>query len=205
MNKGTHALQERVSIQNQTHYTFDSRQPVPLETTTQKRGNDNVSAHAYELLDKYLDAYGDMVYRVAFSYTKNKMDAEDVAQDVFLKLLSARPSFESTAHEKAWLLRVTINLSKNRLKSFWHTKTGALSDTLPYQDCPDADSGVLQAVLSLPTMQRLAVYLFYYEDYSTAEIAPLIQKKEATVRSLLHRARAALKDQLKEDYDNALL
>lgn len=164
-----------------------------------------MSAHAYEPLDRYLNTYGDMVYRVAFSYTKNKMDAEDVAQDVFLKLLSAHPTFENAAHEKAWLLRVTINFSKNRLKSFWHTKTGALSDTLPYQDCPDEDSGVLQAVLSLPAMQRLAVYLFYYEGYSTAEIAPLIQKKEATVRSLLHRARAALKDQLKEDYDNALL
>ncbi len=164
-----------------------------------------MTAHTVQPLDDYLDAYGDMVYRVAFSYTKNKMDAEDVAQDVFLKLLSAKPSFESSTHEKAWLLRVTINLCKNRLKSFWHTKTGALSDTLPYRDCPNEDSGVLQAVLSLPALQRITVYLFYYEGYSTAEIAPLIQKKESTVRSLLHRARAALKEQLKEDYDDALL
>lgn len=164
-----------------------------------------MTAHTVQPLDDYLDAYGDMVYRVAFSYTKNKMDAEDVSQDVFLKLLSAKPSFESSAHEKAWLLRVTINLCKNRLKSFWHTKTGALSDALPYRDCHEEDSGVLQAVLSLPAMQRITVYLFYYEGYSTAEIAPLIQKKESTVRSLLHRARTALKEQLKEDYDDALI
>lgn len=163
-----------------------------------------MAAHTLQSLDDYLDTYGDMVYRVAFSYTKNKMDAEDVAQEVFLKLFSARPTFESAEHEKAWLLRVTINLCKNRLKSFWHTKTGALSDTIPYQDQPDED-GVRQAVFSLPTLQRLAVYLFYYEGYSTAEIAPLLHRKESTIRSLLHRARAALKEQLKEAYDDALL
>lgn len=160
---------------------------------------------AARTLDEYLDTYGDMVYRAAFSYTKNKMDAEDVAQDVFMKLLETRPAFASAEHEKAWLLRVTINLCKNRLKSFWHTKTGALDDTLPSQDALGGGDEVLQAVLSLPAPQRTAVYLFYYEGYSTAEIASLLGKKEATVRSLLHRARAALKSNLKEAYDDALL
>ena len=146
-----------------------------------------------ELLQKY----SSMVLRIAFSNVKNLQDAQDIAQEVFISVLTKRPQFDSEEHEKAWLIRVTINRCKNHVKSFWNRHTEGLSEDLSY--LPEEETGVMQAVLALPQNYRNVIH--YYEGYSINEIAELLHKKPATVGTWLARGRAALKKSLKGGFD----
>lgn len=166
-----------------------------------------VSLRANETLEATLDQYGDMIVRLAFSCLKSREDAEDVLQDVMLKMLENQPAFESGEHEKAWLIRVTINICRNRLRSPWR-RHKELDETLPedtgngqWEAVLKEESGVMAAVLALPEKYREVIHLFYYEDYSIIQISKILHKKESTIRSLLHRARNLLKESLKEGLD----
>ena len=154
---------------------------------------DETVAHALKL-------YGNTILRLSYSYLHNLSDAEDVLQDTLLSLMRNMPCFSSPEHEKAWLMRVAINLCKNKLKSSWF-KTIAIPENFQAEYITDEESEVLEAVHSLPVKYREVVHLFYYEGYSTFEISSLLQKKESTVRSLLHRSRDKLKKVLKGAYD----
>lgn len=147
-----------------------------------------------------LQRYGSSILRLALSYLHNMADAEDILQDTMLRLLSAAPVFESPEHEKAWLLRVAINLCKNHLKASQKRAYEELSESLAC-DIPDDLSFVWEAVSALPVKYREVIHLFYQEELSTSEIALLLDSKEATIRSLLFRAREKLRKQLKEAYD----
>ena len=160
--------------------------------------NDN-SLRTDEIIEQDLDYYGDMLLRLAYSYMKNMHDAEDILRDVFIQLMKNIGIFESREHMKSWLICVTRNLCRNKLKSSWFKKRDELVE-LPYYDNYKNDD-VLDAVMKLPVKYREVIHLFYYEDYTTAKIAEIIDKKESTVRSLLHRGRSILKDVLKEGYD----
>ena len=107
--------------------------------------------------------------------------------------------FESKEHKKSWLITVTRNMCKNKLKSSWFKSREALVEMPYYDDYKNDD--VIDAVMNLPLKYREVIHLFYYEDYSTAQIAEIVSKKESTVRSLLHRGRNILKKMLKEGYD----
>ncbi|MDO5516342.1 MAG: sigma-70 family RNA polymerase sigma factor [Clostridium sp.] len=159
----------------------------------------DISLRTDEIIEQDLDCYGDMLLRLAYSYMKNMHDAEDILQDVFVQLMKNIDIFESSEHKKSWLITVTRNLCKNKLKSSWFKKRDELVE-LPYYDNYKNDD-VLDAVMKLPLKYREVIHLFYYEDYTTAQIAGIINKKESTVRSLLHRGRNILKDVLKEGYD----
>lgn len=148
-----------------------------------------------------LRLYGNSILRVAYSYMHNMSDAEDILQDTLLQLMRTDPTFESPEHEKAWLLRVAINLSKNKLKSAWFRKNTELIEDYPTAELAEDLTFVWDAVKTLPEKYRIVIHLYYHEAYSTAEIASLLDKKETTVRSLLHRARRTLKSNLKGDYD----
>lgn len=152
-------------------------------------------------MDEILQKYAKMVYRVAYTRTKNAADADDVMQDVFLKYIKSGRTPPDGEHLKAWLIRVAINQSNNLLKSVWFKRTAPLDDKLPAQ--PEQRNDVLEAVLALPVKYRTAVHLFYYEELSVAEIGRAMRAKEATVRSWLMRARKMLKQQLEEDEGNA--
>ena len=147
-----------------------------------------------------LDAYGNSILRLAYSYLHNQSDAEEVLQDTLLQFLRTAPVLESPQHEKAWLLRVAANLSKNRLKYNRLRSADELRDTLAAEQREDL-SFVWEAVKALPQHSRAAIHLFYYEGCSTAQIASILGRKEATVRSDLHRGRIQLKEILKEAYD----
>lgn len=147
------------------------------------------------------EKYSDMIFRVAYSYTNNRQDAEDIVQDMFVKLIELDKPFESDEHEKAWIIRVTVNLCKNRLKLFWNKNTCALTEISDAAHFSNKEGFVLEAVMSLAENYRIIVYLYYYEGYKTAEIAKILKKRETSVRSALHRAREQLKTILKEDYD----
>ncbi len=149
---------------------------------------------------RILDEQGNRILRLAYSYLQNMSDAEEILQDTLIQFLKMAPTFESKEHEKAWLLRVAANLSKNRIKYNSIRKTDELNETLAEEHREDL-SFVWEAIKELPSQYREVIHLFYYEGYSTAQIATLLKMKEATVRSNLHRGRAKLKNILKEAYD----
>lgn len=147
---------------------------------------------------RLLEMYSGMIYRIAFSRTQNKADAEDITQNVFLKYINADKSFNDEEHRKAWLLRVAVNCTNDFVKSAHY------QNRTPLEEAPDKEiqieekSEVYYAVQSLPEKYRLAVHLFYYEDMSIAEISKLTKTKESTVKSQLSRARDMLREILKE-------
>lgn len=148
--------------------------------------------------ENLVDKYSDMLIRISYSHLKNMSDAEDVTQETFIRLMEKGTSFESVEHEKMWLIRVAINLCKDKLKSAWFRKTAPLEDTIP--GITEEDSSIIEAVMSLPLKYRTVILLFYYEDYSIAQIAAIINIKESTIGSQLSRARNLLKSKLKEDF-----
>ena len=149
---------------------------------------------------RLLDSYGNSILRYACSYLHDLNDAEEILQDTLLKRLACRLTFDSPSHEKAWLLRVAGNLSKNRLSYNAVRSTDELRDDLIAGQREDL-SFVWDAVGHLPEQQRAAIHLFYYEGLSTREIARVLRKKESTVRSDLRRGRERLRSILKEEYD----
>lgn len=144
-----------------------------------------------------VEKYADMVRRICFYHLKNQSDTEDVFQNVFLKYMLHDEPFSNSEHEKAWLLRVTINGCKDFLKSFFRRNTIPL-DTISemVMEAPEDHREVLEAVLSLPGKYKDAIYLHYYEGYTAAEIGEILGKKENTVYSLLSRGRGILKEEL---------
>ena len=138
----------------------------------------------------------DTVYRVCYSFMKNKPETEDMVQETFLRLISSGKDFENECHEKAWLIVTAANLCKDNLKKWWRRieNLDDYAQTLPTAD-PDEDS-VVEAVLGLSPKYKAVVYLYYYEGYTTAEIARHLKCPEATVRSRLARARDQLKKRL---------
>lgn len=150
--------------------------------------------------EEILDTYGNSILRYAYCYLHNMSDAEEVLQDTLVQFLSAGPVFENGRHEKAWLLRVAGNLSKNRIAYDRVHRTDQLDEELAADSREDL-SFVWEAVKQLPENYRAAIHLFYYEGYPTKQIARLLGKKESTVRSDLRRGRERLKAVLKEVYD----
>lgn len=146
----------------------------------------------------------DAVYRVCFSFMKNRAEAEDMTQEAFLKLIGRRARFDSLEHERAWLIVTASNLCKNALRHWWrrHEDLDSLPDTVQSRD-PDTGD-VLRAVLNLPGDYKAMVYLYYYEGYKTPEIAAFTGMPQATVRSKLYRARKLLKTVLGDEEDEPL-
>ncbi|MEG0391961.1 MAG: sigma-70 family RNA polymerase sigma factor [Anaerovoracaceae bacterium] len=142
-----------------------------------------------------IDKYSDMVQRLCLIHLKNYADSEDVFQTVFLKYVLYSGTFESEEHEKAWLIRVTINECKDLLKSVYRKRVG-FSDVLE-KIVPEAapeNRAVLEAVLTLPKKYKNVIYLHYYEGYKATEIAKILNKKENTIYTLLARGREQLKE-----------
>ncbi len=144
--------------------------------------------YKHQIIEKYFN----MIYKLAVSQTKDISHAEDVTSDVFLKYMQSEKEFESEEHIKAWLIRVTINCSKNIFSSSWFKKTVPLEETLA-AEMPEEESDVYFAVLKLPQKYRAVIHLFYYEDLSVAQIAEYLKLNESTVRTHLHRGRSLLK------------
>ncbi|KIQ94690.1 RNA polymerase sigma factor sigV [Anoxybacillus thermarum] len=156
-----------------------------------------------EQIQRAMDEHGNMVLRLAYMYMRNQHDAEDVFQDVFIKLYEHMDRIQSEEHMKAWLIRVTVNVCKNKLKWFAYRNMDVYEEWAHFSTDYDDHFEVMSAVTSLPTKYREVVHLFYYEGYQTKEIAELLKKRESTVRSLLARAREMLKNKLKGEYDFA--
>ena len=142
--------------------------------------------------DRLINTYADMILRISFMYLKQKCDAEDICQDVFLKLLSGEYTFDSPAHEKSWIIRTTINACKDHLRTaFW--KRSQTIDAILEIPAPNAsESELLDLVMSLPRNYRVSIYLYYYEGYQVKEIAAMYGKTENAISTYLRRGRQKL-------------
>lgn len=152
-------------------------------------------------IDKILCEYSDMVYRIALTNTKQKFDADDIFQEVFLAFFKSSVQFESEEHIKYWLIRVTVNFCKKHHRSVWQKKTVSL-DTAMQLSAPmtEQEFAVYEAVCKLPVKYRTVIQLFYFEDMTVDEISRVLHRKNTTVKSQLARARAKLREMLKGDY-----
>lgn len=147
--------------------------------------------------EKVIRFYSDMVYRLAFARTGTKQDADDVFQEVFLRYVKNKPMFADEEHRKAWLIRVTINCSNNFWSSLWNRKTQGLTEKILFET--KETISLYTELQHLPPKYREVVHLFYYEDMSLEEISLALNRKNATVRTQLTRARAILKKYMKEE------
>lgn len=136
-----------------------------------------------------------MVYRVCYSFMKNSAAAEDMVQTVFLKLMTYPKAFQSDEHEKAWLIVTASNLCKDQLRHWWQRREPLEDQTEAAAPEVKTDE-TLEAVLSLPDRYKTAIYLYYYEGYSTGEIAAMLKKAPSTVRDTLTRGRRLLRKKL---------
>ena len=154
-----------------------------------------------QLLEEIFEKYRAVLYRIAFTHVKGHADAEDMVQEVFVRMLRSRPILKTEEHEKAWLIRTLINLCKDHEKAAWNR------NRLPFSEVPEADreqfhlpygeeDETLWEVLALQAKYRNPLYLFYYEDYSIKEIAEILGEQENTVKTHLRRGREELRDRL---------
>lgn len=147
-------------------------------------------------VNRAIDEYADMVRRISFMYLKNQADTEDIFQNVFLKYLLYPEPFAGAEHEKAWLIRISINACKDLLKSAFRRSVPLDAIAERGVRMSEGQSEMTTAVLGLPKKYKEVIYLFYYERYTAVEIAEMTEKPVNTVYSLLGRARDILKKTL---------
>lgn len=174
-----------------------------------------VQADGQELQVK-IDEYGDMLFKLSYVRLQNTHDAEDVVQEVFYQYLKYDGEFESREHEKAWLLKVALNVCRKIWRSAWRRYRGdgdwtdECSDTAAADQSAEPENAafrreesrrLITAVMALPAKYRDVIHLFYYEELSVREIAQVTGRRQSTVTSQLTRGRELLKKSLKEEYD----
>ncbi len=156
-----------------------------------------------EEASRAIDQYADTVRRICMVHLKNYDDTEDIFQTVFLKYVLHTAPFDSAEHERAWIIRVTINACKDLLKNIFRRKTVPLDQVIEKpQEMRKDYSDLLEAVLALPEKYKDVIYLYYYEGYSAAEIGSILKKNVNTVYTLLTRARQILKTKLEGGIDD---
>ena len=147
--------------------------------------------------EEIAERYRDNLFAIAFQYTKNAADADDMVQIALLKCYQAKKPFENEQHIRHWLIRVTVNECKRYLVSPWRRYTAPIGDyaeTLGFEN-PE-QSALFFAVMELPQKYRVPVHLYYYEDYSVREIAKALGLRESAVQTRLLRARQKLRQKL---------
>lgn len=148
---------------------------------------------------RLVQEYADMILRISYSYLKQTCDAEDICQTVFLKILTKDIRFDTPEHEKAYIIRATVNACKDHLKSGFFRKTVPLeaAETMAAPQLPDLP--ILEALQALPEKYRVPIYLYYYEDYSAREIGNILGKSEGNITTCLSRGRKKLRDYLQRE------
>lgn len=150
-----------------------------------------ISMENRETYNKIVDDYSDMIFRIAYQNLYNKQDAEDIMQEVFLSLLKTDKQFKDFNHIKAWLIKVTVNKCIDFKKSFFRQKTVSLEEEIIVYN--HEEQNLMDELNKLPRDYRIIIYLYYYESYTIAEIAEILDKKQNTVNSKLQRGRKKLK------------
>jgi RNA polymerase sigma-70 factor (ECF subfamily) len=156
---------------------------------------------AREIIQSVIERHSLMVYRLAYVRTGTRHDADDIYQEVFLRYITASPAFTCPEHEKAWFIRVTVNVSRNFLKSAWRKRTVTLTEEAGYMEdmFPGSASGLKEALSALPEKSRMVIHLHYYENMTAEEIAAALHLTAPAVRMILSRARKKLKKTLRKE------
>ena len=139
----------------------------------------------------------DMIYRICFMYLKNQSDTEDAVSTTFSKLMTTNKKFEGIEHEKAWLIVTASNVCKNMIRHWWRNRTELFEADLQGETLENSE--LLNQVLALPNRYKTTIYLYYYEGYSSVEIAQMLNKNESTIRTYLKKGRELLKASLGGD------
>lgn len=148
-------------------------------------------------VNRAIERYSDTVQRLCLVYLKNHADTEDVFQNVFFKYYLSSVVFESDEHEKAWIIRVTVNACKDWLKNFLRSRTVPLNEVAELaSNVSQENKDVLEAVLSLPAKYRDVVYLHYYENYTAPQISKILHKNVNTIYTILTRSKDLLREKL---------
>lgn len=142
--------------------------------------------------------YSATLMRVAYTITHNTDDAQDAVQDAFVKYMTSAPSFLSDGHEKAWLIRVTINRCKNMISSYDARHKAELHENLSVTD--EHPTFLYDAVCSLPHKYSVVIHLYYYEGYNIKEISGIVSITESAVATRLQRGREMLKSKIGDDF-----
>lgn len=159
-----------------------------------------------EILDQLVNKYSKMVYRIGFEYFGNKYDAEDICQEVFLRYIKKLPVFSDSEHEKAWFIRVTINVCHKLWRIPWNRRRADEEIQESFQASSSVESIVNKSVLQdaiklLTPKDRVLIYLFYYEEFPVEQIANYMNMSKNAAYIRLNRARTKLKDILKGDFE----
>ncbi len=176
-------------------------------------GGKKMDTYSNDEIEFFLHEYGNMVYRLAYINVKTKEQAEDILQDVFLKLMQQTTRLDSNEHLRAWLLRTTINCCKDHWKSAWFKRRVSMNEVpeTTYTQAAVFNSGtgtttptgfVTERVKMLPAKYKQIIHLYYYEEYNLKEIAGILQINENTVRTRIVRGRELLKKYLGEEAHN---
>jgi RNA polymerase sigma-70 factor (ECF subfamily) len=163
------------------------------------RGDEDEKSKVSQNIEELYERHYDMIFRVSFSYLKNTEDTKDIVSEIFLKLLQNKINFKDAEHEKAYLLRMTINLCKNYLKH-WRRKNENIDDYANLEgENPFQEDETLKIILELPEKYKYVIHLYYYEGYTSEEIAKLLKKPHSTIRYHLQEARKLLKGVLENE------
>lgn len=154
-------------------------------------------------VEELMERYQNNIYGIAFNVCKNAQDAEDVVQDTFIQYHTMNKDFDNENHIRAWLIRVAINKAKNMNRTFWRQNKVSLEDymeTLTFET-PQSEE-LFETVMKLPEKYRIILHLFYYEDYTTQEIADILKISLSNVKVRLSRGRMMLKEVLQEEWED---
>lgn len=165
-----------------------------MKALLKQTGGDSLTE---EKLRKYIGLYHGAVFRLAYSYLKNRADAEDVCEEAFIKLYLYSGNFETDENCRAWLMKVTVNLSKNILKSCWFSRRTELDENLPAQH--NEDYFLCEQLKKLPLKYRVVIHLHYYEGYTAREISEITGTAVSTVTTRLSRARTQLRKLIEKE------
>lgn len=168
----------------------------------------NLPELPHEITEEVVRYYSPMVYRIALTRTQSTGDAEDIFQEVFLKLVVNEKPFESEEHRKAWIIKVTINCCNSHFVAPWRKNVTSMDDVMLSQiagttedEYNHGESDVYAQILKLPKDMKEVILLFYYEDMSIREISQILQTSEANIKKRLSRARQKLKLELEDIED----
>ncbi|MCL2030507.1 MAG: RNA polymerase sigma factor [Oscillospiraceae bacterium] len=140
------------------------------------------------------------IYRVCFAYMKTTHDAEDAVHDAFMKMITSSVVFESEEHEKAWLIRAAVNVCKNALKHWWR-KMERFDDHADAESRSIETDDMFDAICALPEKYKTVILLYYYEGYTSAEIAKMLRRPQSTITNYMSEARRSLRKTLGGDFD----
>lgn len=159
----------------------------------------DTSVRPADAIERTIEKYADMLYRLCFIMLKNESDAEDAVQETMIKLCQKRPSFRDEEHEKAWLIRVATNQCRDVLR-FRLRHPEIVAEQLENTECEESETGILEALAALPEKYRIVLTLYYVQECSVEEIARIICRTSSAVKMRLQKGRKLLSEKYREEY-----